>query len=81
MPFSPGMVSRPGRGDIASTNFQIFAAHSLWNARAIEQLIPGAHTFTILREPVSAFESYFVYGGYDRKYGDINQFAELLDQG
>jgi hypothetical protein len=78
MPFSRDMVSKPRGGDV---DFQIFAAHSLWNARTIEQLIPGSHKFTILRDPVSAFESYFVYVGYERKYGDINQFALLIEQG
>ena len=79
LPFSADMVSRVDRND--DGKFHIFAAHSLWNASAIDQLIPGATKLTILREPAAAFESYFVYIGYDRKYGDINQFASLLDQG
>merc|ERR1719233_2565671 len=56
--------------------FDIFAAHSRWNLAQVKILIPEGYTFTILRDPVDTFESYFSYMGVDRKLGvDINEFA------
>jgi hypothetical protein len=81
LPFSEEMVYRPRTGGAARAPFHLFAAHSIWNGAAIDQLIPGAHKITILREPVATFESYYVYAGYDKKHGDINEFAKLLSKG
>ena len=39
-------------------------------------MIPNGFTFTILRDPVDAFESFFSYMGVDRMLEmDVNEFA------
>jgi hypothetical protein len=84
VPFNENMVCKPlrtGFSTVANVSFQLFAAHSIWNAAAIDQLIPSAHKITVLREPVSAFESFFMYAGYDKKHGNINDFAKRLRTG
>ena len=56
--------------------FDIFAAHSRWSFAQAKILIPEGFTFTILRDPVDTFESFFSYMGVDKRLGvDINQFA------
>ena len=66
--------------------FDIFASHSLWNANEIDNIIPRPSVkFTLLRDPVEAFESGFVYMGFWKttipgKNITINEFAELILQ-
>ncbi len=57
--------------------FDIFAFHCLWNYEEVGKIIPRAKFITILREPLSLFESGYVYFGLQKVRGiDINGFAE-----
>lgn len=61
---------------VGNVGFDIFAAHSRWNGSEVSRLVPAGYRFTILRDPVDTFESFFSYMNVDKKVGmDINQFA------
>ena len=54
--------------------YDIIASHSLWNAKEVDKVIPKPSVkFTLLRDPVHAFESGFIYMGLGT---DINKYAQ-----
>ncbi len=73
-PFNSSLVLD---GPWAPLDFDIFAFHCLWRHKEVARMIPEARYITILREPLSLFESGYVYFGLQRARGlDINGFAE-----
>ncbi len=57
--------------------FDIFAFHSRWETEKVLEMVPGAKIVTILREPLSAFESNYIYMGVQNaRKADINEFAK-----
>ena len=60
--------------------------HGIYNISETEKIIPKndiSKRITILRDPLSVFESLYIYNNLDEFYGmDINQFAQnILDNG
>ena len=54
--------------------YDIIASHSLWNAKEVDKVIQKPSVkFTLLRDPVHAFESGFIYMGLGT---DINKYAQ-----
>ena len=54
--------------------YDIIASHSLWNGKEVDKVIPKPSVkFTLLRDPVHAFESGFIYMGLGT---DINKYAQ-----
>ena len=57
---------------------------SLWDAKEVDKVIPKPSVkFSLLRDPVDAFESGFVYMGIGKYHSsgkeiDINQYAESI---
>ncbi len=57
--------------------FDIFAFHCRWNYDEVTRIIPDAKHITILREPLSTFESNYVYmGAQSARKADLNEFAQ-----
>ena len=72
-PFSKSMAIQWSSKKI---EFDVFAAHGRWNADEVTSMIPGGTTFTILRDPVATFESFFSYMNIDKKLGvNVEEFA------
>ena len=42
-------------------NYDLFASHSVWNHLEVRKLIPSGYAVTILRNPISVFESAYSY--------------------
>ena len=42
-------------------NYDLFASHSVWNHLEVRKLIPSGPSVTILRDPISVFESAYSY--------------------
>ena len=60
-------------------DYDVSLLHSVWNASAFRSLLgPEAVFFTVLRDPVDAFESLFVYSNMRRNLGGI-ELAEYID--
>lgn len=56
--------------------FDVFACHGKWNLPELKRIIPDGATFTILREPLAAFESMYSYYRLHKRYeADVNDFA------
>ncbi len=56
--------------------FDLFAFHSVWNYSEMRKVLPGAVYVTLLRDPVDAFESNYVYMGLEKANKmDINGYA------
>ena len=66
--FSPSLLTP----NIGSLNYAILCLHTRWNAAAIEQLMGPQETttyITMLRDPVSVFESSWEFYQMSRQYG------------
>jgi hypothetical protein len=60
-----------------ANRFDIFTFHSIWNLKEVRKLVPKGPSITILRDPVEAFESGYVYMGMEAAFKmDINKYAE-----
>lgn len=60
-------------------NFDIFAFHCRWDVDEVFKIVPDAKLFTILREPISNFESNYVFmGAQSARSLNINEFAEKV---
>ena len=56
--------------------FDIFAFHCRWDYAEVRKIIPEAKFVTILRDPLAAFESSYVYMGLQKLLKvDLNGFA------
>ena len=62
--------------------FDIFAAHSVWDRDKVRTLIPDAKFVTLLRHPVDVYESLFVFMGL-QKFSNmtINEYVVKLEKG
>ena len=59
--------------------YNIFALHTKWNQKEVESVLgPGARYVTILRDPVTAFESLYNYMHFRGKFKmDIETFVKV----
>ena len=57
--------------------YDIFAFHGMWKLEEISKVIPRGVRFTILRDPVTCFESiyYYYYREYNSYRRSLNQYA------
>ena len=63
-------------GPWKSLGFDIFAFHSIWNYAEMKKVLPDAVYVTLLRDPIDAFESNYVYMGLEKAFKmNINEFA------
>ncbi len=63
-------------GPWAKLGFDMFIFHSIWNYHEMKKVLPDAAYITLLRDPVDAFESNYVYMGLEKAFKmDINTFA------
>ena len=50
----------------ARLGYDMFIFHSVWNHDEVEKIIPDAIHITLLRDPVSCYESNYVYMGLEK---------------
>ena len=52
-------------------NYNLFASHSVWDHSEVRKVIPSGPSVTILRDPISVFESAYSYYGNTPEVIDI----------
>ena len=51
---------------------------SIWNYAEVKKVLPAAVYITLLRDPVTCYESNYVYMGLEKAFKmDINKFAKV----
>ena len=68
----------PWKAMTETVGYDIFALHTKWDQKEVESVLgPGAKYVTILRDPVTAFESLYNYMHFHKKFKmDIETFVE-----
>lgn len=62
----------------ARLGYDMFIFHSVWSYNELNKIIPNAIHVTLLRDPVTCYESNYVYMGLERVFKmDINKFAAI----
>ena len=73
--FNASMVSKL---PWARLGYDMFIFHSVWNHAELQKIVPDAVHVTLLRDPVTCYESNYVYMGLERVFKmDINKFARI----
>ena len=63
VPFNSSMVTKL---PWARLGYDMFIFHSVWNDEEVSKVIPNAIHITLLRDPVSCYESNYVYMDLER---------------
>ena len=64
--------SKQGRVQNMTLEKNLFAIHSVWNHKEIRKILPEGPAVTILRDPISVFESAYSYFGNTPKVFKID---------
>ena len=73
--------SEPFQWETRRGNFHILATHCVYNRQQLEATVPDARYITVLRDPVSQFDSAFVYYDFAKQARiptDSNSIATFL---
>lgn len=73
-PFNSSLVLD---GPFKTLGFDMFVSHSQWRYHEVQKVVPNAKYVTILRDPVDALESNYVFMGAQNSFKmDINGYAD-----